>query len=162
MPPKAGPHFGALPNSCKRLTCDFSRMRGVRAQPVSIRHIALPDVPAPPGYSWRSIRNFTRDSHRKDPIRSFLAGSRRGVAGKNQASTRPRRAILRTVSRRLSSRGGAAPAEFSAHFRRVASDFVLLYLTLVAIFDNRHPLLKKFEVGGRRNPCRPRNHVCKC
>jgi len=45
------------------------------------------------------------------------------------------------------SRDQGKGTQFTARFARVTLDFVLLYLTLVAIFDNRHGLLKKFDSG---------------
>ena len=154
MPQKPDPHFGALPTSCKRIPCDFGGMRGVRAQPVTIRYVPLSDGRGQPGYSWRTIRELSRDVPRKSLIRSFSRESMRGVSGKNAIRTGNSRRI-RDLKRRRSLIVRSTQTQLAACFRRVASDLILLYLTLVAIFDNRHGLLKKIEVGERRNPCRP-------
>jgi hypothetical protein len=69
------------------------------------------------------------------------------------------RSGFRLLKSRRSALIQAAETRVAAHLRRVASEFILLYLTLVAIFDNRHGLLKKFDVGARRKPCQPQSHI---
>jgi hypothetical protein len=156
---KTDPHFGGLPLIGKRVPCDFSAMRGIRAQTVSIRHASLPARSVPPGNALSIRRKMSRDARGKTVIRSIRTDRMHGASRKNNlwkmvnAGRRRRRNRGLKPRQPLMSAGVEPP--FTARFERVASDFVLLYLTLVAIFDNRLGLLKKFDVGERRKPCQP-------
>jgi len=156
---KTDPLFGALPTTCKRLSCDFSAMRGVRAQTVHIRYAPTPSRGAKPGDSWAATKDLARDARPRGSIRSGWmdskrrAGESRSVWKQARAGARPK--SFGSLKRTRLSIVQAAETRLASHFRRAASDFILLCLTLVAIFDNRHGLLKKFDAGERQKPCQP-------
>ena len=160
---KTDPLFGALPNSSKRLACDFSGMRGIRAKTVNIRHVPVSGPRSRHAYSWRIDANLSRGSHPRSLIRSSWIETMRGAPDNPDLWKRGRAGNLPGTVGRLKPRRSAivsaAQKRVATQVRRLASDFIVLYLTLVAIFDNRHGLLKKSEVGSRRKPCQPQSHI---
>jgi hypothetical protein len=65
--------------------------------------------------------------------------------GKQHSQRNSRRTIRGRKPR--GSRDQGKGTQFTARFARVIFDFVLLYLTLVTIFVNRHGPLEKFDSG---------------
>jgi hypothetical protein len=160
---KTDPLFGVLPNSSKRLACDFSGMRGIRAKTVNIRHTPVSSRRASQEDSWRIGANLSRGMRRRSLIRLSSMESMRGASHNSDLWKQGRARNPRRKFGLLEQRGSAviraSETRVAAHFGYVASDFIVLYLTLVAIFDNRHGLLKKFDVGARRKPCQPQSHI---
>jgi len=142
-------HFGALPLSRKRVSCDFSGMRGVRARRVSIRHVPAPGRAISQGFSLAIPRDLSRSARRKNPIRSYsmekLHRLNETPVRKQHSPRNSRRTLRSRKPRALRDQGKGT--QFTARFARVTFVFVLLCLTLVTIFDNRHGLLKKFDSG---------------
>ena len=143
-------HFGALPLSRKRVSCDFSGMRGVRARRVSIRYVPAPGRAISQGFSLAIPRDLSRSARRQNPIRSYSMEKMRGTLNetrirKHRSQQNSHRTIRSPKPR--GSRDQGKGTQFTARFARVTFVFVLLCLTLVTIFDNRHGLLKKFDSG---------------
>jgi hypothetical protein len=143
-------HLGALPISRKRVSCDFSGMRGARSRPVTIRHLPAPGRAFSQGFSLAIPRDLSRRARRKNPIRSYsmekLRGKLNGTQVRKQHSLQNSHRTIRSRKPR-SPRDQGKGTQFTARFARVIFDFVLLYLTLVTIFVNRHGPLKKFDTG---------------
>ena len=152
MPRKPDQHFGALPTSSKRLPCDFSGMRGVRARRVTINfgNGALnPSIRR--GHSAKTARDLSRGVPRPDLIRSDSMVNMRGALREIRARIRARRTGLH-ASNRIAKAPHCAFRRLSAnkslaHCSRYVFVFFLLCLTVAAIFDNRHGLFKKFDCG---------------
>ena len=142
-------HFGALPSSRKQVSCDFTGMRGARARRVSIRHVPASGRAVSQGFSLAIPRDLSRRARRKNHIRSYSMEKIHGLNEtqvRKQHSPRNSRRTPRTRNARGSGNRGKG-TQFTARFARVTFVFVLLYLTVVTIFDNRHGLLKKFDTG---------------
>lgn len=135
-------------------------MRGARAQTVRIRYASAASRGVRPGDSWAGIKDLARDERSRGSIRSGWMDSSMRRAGQSRRVCKQAKAGVRPKSFGSSQRTRfsivqAAETRLASQFRRVAADFILLCLTLVAIFDNRHGLLKKFDAGERQKPCQP-------
>ena len=165
MPRKPDHHFGALPISRKRVPCDFSGMRGARSRPVTIRHLPDRDRAFSQGFSLAIPRDLSGRAPRKNLIRSYSMEKLRGTLNETQVRRQP---SPRNSHRTIRSRKSRSPrdqgkgTQFTARFAGVIFDFVLLYLTLVTIFVNRHGPLKKFDTGRAAETLSAVTHYSKC
>jgi len=138
-------YLGALPISRKQVSCDFTGMRGARSRPITIRHLPAPDRAISQGFSLAIARDLSRPPRRLNPIRSYPMEKMRGTPDETRVRKQNTQRDSRPIARKQ-KRGGPG-THFTARFARVIFDFVLLYLTLVTIFVNRHGPLKKFDTG---------------